>query len=101
MTSATCRLLATALLLAACTAPGPKQAPVDTASRANAAQSALPALELSPELLYKIMMAEIALQRGSPQAAVQAMLEIARETHDPRVAQRATEMAWNARLQKE
>ena len=61
----------------------------------------LPAVELSPELLYKIMMAEIALQRGLPQNAAQALLEVARETQDPRVAQRATEVAWNARMMKE
>jgi tetratricopeptide (TPR) repeat protein len=70
-------------------APRPKVAPV------------LPAIELSQELLYKIMMAEIALQRGLPQNAAQAMLEVARETGDPRVAQRATEIAWNARMMKE
>lgn len=69
--------------------PQPKTAPV------------LPSVELSPELLYKIMMAEIALQRGLPQSAALAMLEVARETGDPRLAQRATEIAWNARMIKE
>ena len=61
----------------------------------------LPAVELSQELMYKLMLGEIALQRGQPQVAVQAFLEVARESLDPRVAQRATEMAWNARMQKE
>lgn len=60
----------------------------------------LPAVDLSPELLYKFMMAEIALQRDQPQVAVETMLEVARETNDPRIAQRATEMALNARLFK-
>ena len=69
--------------------------------RAKPAPPQLPAIDLSPELLYKIMLAEIAVQRGAPQAAVQSLLEVARETGDPRVAQRATEVAWNARLQKE
>ena len=58
-------------------------------------------MELSPELLYKIMMAEIAVQRGQAQAAAVAMLEVARETGDPRLAQRATEIAWNARMIRE
>ena len=62
---------------------------------------ALPSVELSPELLYKIMMAEIALQRGLPQSAALAMLEVARETGDPRLARRATEIALNARMNKE
>jgi tetratricopeptide (TPR) repeat protein len=58
----------------------------------------LPPGELSEALMFKMMIAEIAQQRGQPQVAVQAYLEIARETRDPRVAQRATEIAWNARL---
>ncbi len=62
---------------------------------------ALPGVDLSPDILYKMMLAEIALQRGSPQTAVQTLLEVARATGDPRVAQRATEVAWNARMQKE
>lgn len=61
----------------------------------------LPSVDLSPDLLYRIMMAEIAMQRGQPQAAVQTMIEVARETGDVRVAQRATEMAIEARLAKE
>lgn len=93
--------MVTALLLSACAAPGPQPTQGDATSRAAPAQTALPSVDLSPELLYKIMLAEIALQRGSPQTAVQTLLEVARETNDPRVAQRATEMAWNARMQKE
>jgi len=57
----------------------------------------LPDIELSEELLFKMMVAEVAVQRGQPHIAVQAYLELARETRDPRVAQRATEVAWNAR----
>lgn len=59
---------------------------------------ALPNVELSEELLFKMMLAEVAVQRGQPHVAVQAYLELARETRDPRVAQRATEVAWNARF---
>ena len=86
--------------MAACFTPAQAQAPVQPAPRAETTP-VLPAIELSPELLYKIMMAEIALQRGLPQNAAQALLEVARETRDPRVAQRATEIAWNARMLKE
>ena len=59
---------------------------------------ALPGIELSEPLLFKMMLAEIAEQRGQPHIAVQTYLELARETRDPRVAQRATEVAWNARF---
>jgi tetratricopeptide (TPR) repeat protein len=58
----------------------------------------LPGVDLSEELLFKLMLAEVAVQRGQPHVAVQAYLELARETRDPRIAQRATEVAWNARF---
>src|SRR5215212_11756460 len=48
--------------------------------------------------MFKLMLAEVALQRGQAPIAVQAFLELARETRDPRIAQRATEAAWNARF---
>jgi tetratricopeptide (TPR) repeat protein len=58
----------------------------------------LPTVELTEQLLLKMMVAEVAVQRGQPQVAVPAYLELARETRDPRIAQRATEVAWNARF---
>ncbi len=60
-------------------------------------RAAFPAIELTEQLMFKLMIAEVALQRGQPQIAVPAFLELARETRDPRIAQRATETAWNAR----
>ncbi len=61
-------------------------------------KSPLPAQDLTEEILFKLMLAEIAVQRGQLQVAVSALLELARETRDPRIAQRATEVAWNARF---
>jgi tetratricopeptide (TPR) repeat protein len=58
----------------------------------------LPPQDLTEQILFKIMLAEVAVQRGQPQVAVTAYIELARETHDPRVAQRATEIAWSARF---
>ncbi len=58
----------------------------------------LPAQVLTEPLLFKLMLAEVAVQRGQPNIAVPAYLELARETRDPRIAQRATEVAWNARF---
>ncbi len=58
----------------------------------------LPAVQLTEQLLFRMMLAEVAVQRGQPQIAVPAYLELARETRDPRIAQRATEIAWNARF---
>lgn len=61
-------------------------------------EAPLPTVELSESILFKITLAEIAAQRGQPHIAVPAFLEVARETRDPRVARRATEIAWNARF---
>jgi tetratricopeptide (TPR) repeat protein len=58
----------------------------------------LPNHELNQGILFKLLLAEIALQRGQVNVAVQSLLEVARETKDPRIAQRATEVAWNARF---
>ena len=69
--------------------PGAKPAP----RRPN-----LPAIDLSEELMYRLMLVEIAVQRGQINEAVSEYLKLARETRDPRVAQRATELAWNARM---
>lgn len=58
----------------------------------------LPNIELSEAILFKITLAEIAVQRGQPHVAVPAFLDVARETKDPRIARRAAEVAWNARF---
>lgn len=58
----------------------------------------LPRIELTEQTMFKLMLAEVALQRGQPQIAVPAYLDLARETRDPRIARRATEAAWNARM---
>ncbi|MEI6130047.1 MAG: hypothetical protein WCR59_08295, partial [Planctomycetota bacterium] len=58
----------------------------------------LPKIELSQPILFRLLLADIALQRGQINVAVQSYLELARETRDPRIAQRATEAAWNGRF---
>jgi len=77
---------------------GKPRAPRVVVAKPEAARPALPDVELSEELLFKMMLAEIAVQRGQPHIAVQTYLELARATRDPRIAQRATEIAWNARF---
>ncbi|HEU5284797.1 MAG TPA: tetratricopeptide repeat protein, partial [Burkholderiales bacterium] len=92
--------LAVCAALAAC-AQQPPQTAEETAPAPQAVvvkPQPLPGVELSEELLYKMMLAEVALQRGQAHIAVQTYLELARETRDPRLAQRATEVAWNARF---
>ncbi len=57
----------------------------------------LPKLDLTPKLLYQFLLAEIAGQRGQMGQSAQMYRELARETRDPRVARRATEMAMQGR----
>jgi predicted Zn-dependent protease len=56
----------------------------------------LPNLPLTAQIVYQVLAAEVALQRGQPAPAYQTYLALARDTQDPRVAQRATEIALAA-----
>ncbi|CAM2148317.1 MULTISPECIES: tetratricopeptide repeat protein [Paraburkholderia] len=56
----------------------------------------LPAIPLTSQITFQVLAAEIALQRDQPAPAYQTYLALARDTHDPRMAQRATEIALAA-----
>ncbi|MFL9964110.1 tetratricopeptide repeat protein [Paraburkholderia sediminicola] len=59
-------------------------------------QKALPSVPLSSQIVFQVLAAEVALQRDQPAPAYQTYLALARDTHDPRMAQRATEIALAA-----
>jgi predicted Zn-dependent protease len=59
-------------------------------------QKALPDVQLSSQIVFQVLAAEVALQRDQPAPAYQTYLALARDTHDPRMAQRATEIALAA-----
>ena len=52
---------------------------------------------MSADLFYRLLLADIALQRGDAPVAARAYLEVARELKDVRLARRATEIAYAAR----
>jgi predicted Zn-dependent protease len=56
----------------------------------------LPDVPLTSQITFQVLAAEIALQRDQPAPAYQTYLALARDTHDPRFAQRATEIALAA-----
>jgi tetratricopeptide (TPR) repeat protein len=85
-------LIALGPLAAAQTAPE-TAAPQATAPDSAPADSA----ELSAEIMYKILVGDIALQRGEPALAARAYFEAAREAQDATLARRATEIALFAR----
>lgn len=109
-----CMLVFAALLAAGCAsiadpAPDPAQGPrvlsplgpIADARRGDAALPAaqtrtgdpIPPVELSPQLMYRLLASEIAAQRGQIGSAAATYLSLARETRDPRIARRATELA--------
>lgn len=61
----------------------------------------LPKQELHPDILFGFLLAEISRQRGYLGISVDAYLEIAKRTRDPRLARRATELAIRGTLTKQ
>lgn len=86
-------------------APMPQQAPeqadaaaaIPVAPLAEPKVSTLPAQELTPQILYQFLLAEIAGARGNVGLATDAYRDLARTTRDPRIAQRAAQVALFAR----
>jgi tetratricopeptide (TPR) repeat protein len=63
----------------------------------EADESLYPKVELTAKLFYQLLISEIAAQRGQAYQAAEIYLSLARETRDPRIARRATELALHAR----
>jgi tetratricopeptide (TPR) repeat protein len=61
-------------------------------------RSTYPNQDLTENLLYEYLLAEIAVQRGNVALGAQAYVDLAKRTHDPRIARRATEVALFARM---
>jgi len=89
-------------------APPVASAPVDLPAHAETAAPAqtdvshdtppqvarvLPDVELTEELLYQMLLADIANQRGEAEVAVKITSRLARQTRDPRLAARAAQLA--------
>lgn len=112
-------LYAALLLATACSQPGVKasqpvvaethaQVPAGAATEpavdpealaAAKVEAALPRQPLTPDLLFKFLVAEVAGQRGAIGIAQSTYLDLARQTQDPRVARRAVEVSMFARNQ--
>lgn len=61
----------------------------------------MPPLDLSPDILFKLLSAEVASQRGQWKFAYMTELGLAQQTRDPRLAQRAMEIALSAKRHDE
>lgn len=85
---------------------GCSTAPVQPVSSAPSAAVAgandgLPVLDLTGDLLNDLLLADIAARRGHTDIAVNIYSRLARETQDPRLAERATRSAYFIRDTKE
>jgi tetratricopeptide (TPR) repeat protein len=69
-------------------------APADDMAKAAPTR---PAAALTADLMYRLLIGDIALQRGESALAARAYYEAAREAKDPLLARRATEIAVAAR----
>lgn len=72
-----------------------------SAKPADKPEDTLPQVELSEEILFKVLSSEIAFQRGQWQAAYITLISTAQQTRDPRLAKRAAEIAVAARAPNE
>jgi len=63
----------------------------------DAATPSTPKVELNADLFYRLLLADVALQRGDLAVSARAYLDFARTTQDARFAERATEVAIAAR----
>ncbi len=98
--------LAACVAIAGCAAhrpPAPAAPPAAPVAATGAtipaapAAEPLPAVELTSPLLFEIIAAEVAAQRGDPGAAFATLMKAAQDTGDPRLARRAAEIAVGAR----
>jgi len=79
---------------AAQTAPAPLHPPAGSTAAPAPAE---PAGGLAPDLFYRLMLGDVALQRGEPALAARVFIDAARESRDAGIARRAAEVAMAAR----
>lgn len=77
--------------------PSPEPATLAPTPAAAPAEDALPAVELTSDMLYKLTKAELEFKRGQWQGPYMTMMSLAQQTRDPRLAKRAAEMALTAK----
>lgn len=74
-------------------AQSPDATPDDAESGNEGVQAVYPAQELTPQIFYQLLLAEVAGARGQSVMAAQSYLDLARRTRDARIARRAAEIA--------
>ncbi|MFV0284166.1 MAG: tetratricopeptide repeat protein [Castellaniella sp.] len=75
----------------------PAAAPAEPVESIHLRSGKPPAVNLTPELLYRLLVAELSAQNEQYDDAAQQLLSLARDTLDPRLARRAFQMAMTGR----
>ena len=98
-------LFATSLLGACAGMPDKQSASTEPSLNVDVAREIKrpepPKQVMTVQVLYEILLAEIAMQRGDEQLAARAYLDLMQQTQDYRIAERAAQIALNARLTDE
>lgn len=82
-------------------APAQAEKPAEPKGPAREDETAsYPGVELTDDLLFEFLVAEIAGQRGMLNLAKESYLDLARKTRDPRIVRRAAEIALYSRDQE-
>lgn len=93
-------ILATAIALPGCAVTEPAEHKVDAASVHHADEAPPSDDTLSGDALYRLLVGELASHRGDIRLALENYLEVARETRDAGVAERATKLAMFAHIEE-
>lgn len=86
---------------AAAAEPAPAQAAASSPGKLDAEAVDLPKVPLTRDILYRLLAADLAAQRGHWKTAYSMTMRVAKQTHDPRVARRAAEIAIAAKQSSE
>jgi hypothetical protein len=91
-------MILAALLLGGCASYQPTPEPPQSTGAERAAEPRPagprgPHIELTEDILYPILVAEFAGQRGQIDLALKSYMDLARQVPDPRIAERATGIA--------
>ena len=78
-------------------APAPAATPAVALPAPVNEEDKLPKQDLTGQILYQFLLAEIAAQRGQFGLSASAYLDLAISTRDPRIVRRAAEIAFHAR----
>lgn len=94
-------VLLTAIAVAACSGPGlqPAREPVAAPVGSAAPMPTYPGVSLTGDLLYELLIGEIAGARGQVDTGARALFAAAKKTRDARLAARASTLALHAKDQ--